>query len=455
MERELSRTELEIRLAEAERELAGSRSRRGGRGQRARRILVAVLVVLGTVLGLAGNLVSWIEVTLLDTDTWVETVEPLPSDPAIAEALSVFLVDELFRTVDLEERISAALPDQASFLAGPLSSALRSYAVDVAADMLASEQFSRIWTETNRTAHGLLVRALEGGGENVAVEEGQVTVDLRPAVTALAERLGVDLAGLLERVEVPEDAGRFTVLESEQLGSVQEGVDLLHTLNWFVPVLAVAAWVLALVLSRDRRRTVLGIGIGLVVVTLATGLVLDLVRSRTLDRISDPGRSDAAASFWDLVLRGFISQNRALFALGAVLVVGAYLVGPGRSATWLRVRARRGAEGIDGQLEDRPGWLAALTGFARRHQARLVAGVVVAGMVLLVVWDRPTGRVVVAVAAGVMVAVLGVELAAALGEREAQRAGVGSRTAGQDTGAEAPAGSAAPHLEGRRRSGGS
>ncbi len=455
MERELSKTELELRLAEAERELESARSGRSrGRGRsRVRGILVAVLVVLGTVLGLAGNLVSWIEVTLLETDTWVETVEPLPSDPAIAKALSAYLVDELFSTVALEEEIRSALPEDAAFLAGPLTSALRSYAVDVAVELLRSEQFAQIWTQTNETAHSLLVGVLEGGGENVAVEEGRVTVDLRPAVNALAERLGVDLEGLLEQVEVPEDAGRFTVLESEQLGSLQDAVELLHALGWFVPALAVIAWILALVLASDRRRTVLGIGVGLGTVTLATGLVLDLARARTLDRISDPERSDAAESFWDLVLRGFTSQNRALFAFGAVLVVGAYLMGPGRGAVWLRGRAHRGAGAIDEQLEERPGWLLGLTGVARRYRAALVSGVVVAGLAVLVLWDRPTGRVVLGVAAAVLVAVLAVELASVLGGSGGDRADAADGPEAAH-GEEPPTGSASSRLVGRRGSDG-
>jgi hypothetical protein len=63
---------------------------------------------------------TWIKLTALDTDTYVDTVGPLVRDEAVTTALSTRLTDRLFTSIDVETTVKDLLPDRAQALAPAL-----------------------------------------------------------------------------------------------------------------------------------------------------------------------------------------------------------------------------------------------------------------------------------------------------------------------------------------------
>src|SRR5437773_1520516 len=117
-------------LATLRTEVSALRARLDTRNRRAHALLAlrgvspAVLVAV-TAFGLVASVIGlWAATTTLNTNRWVQTVTPLPQNPAVAAAVSQYTTDQLFQAVDVEQRLRDALPTQAAFVAGPLTGQL-------------------------------------------------------------------------------------------------------------------------------------------------------------------------------------------------------------------------------------------------------------------------------------------------------------------------------------------
>src|SRR4029450_11867337 len=84
---------------------------------------------------------------------------------------------------------------------------------------------------------------------------------------------------------LPDNAGRIVILRSDELGTAQNVFELLKTLAWLLPILALAALGLAVWLARDRRRAVRGVGATLIVVGLVGLVAAKLTRNYVVDAL--------------------------------------------------------------------------------------------------------------------------------------------------------------------------
>ncbi len=107
----------------------------------------------------------WAKRQLLETDTWVETSTELLADESIQDALSNFLVTELYANVDVEAELAEQLPEQLAPLAGPISGGLRQVAGDVSMRALAEPRVQDLWENANRAAHERLLAVVDDEGD--------------------------------------------------------------------------------------------------------------------------------------------------------------------------------------------------------------------------------------------------------------------------------------------------
>ena len=218
------------------------------------------------------------------------------------------------------------------------------------------------------------------------------------------------MAGLgLDEIEA-----EYVVLESEDLARAQDALDLLDTLGWLVPVVTLVLAALVILVVADRRRAVRRLGLALVLSTLVTVALVAVLRNRVLDAAVD---QEAAAVTYDTLLRFLHRALRAVLVLGVVVLIGAWLVGPGGSAQ--RVRAWwADLVGRAGDLRD-PDTTGPVPVWVAGHRSALqVVAVAVAGLAV-VLWDRPTGWVIVVIALLLLVALGAIGVLARIGERAA------------------------------------
>jgi hypothetical protein len=224
----------------------------------------------------------WARRNFLDTDRFVSRVGPVVEEPAVQEALTLRLTEQIMLLIDPRAFFEEVLPDEGRLLALPLSSAVEGFVQDQVASFIESDRFATLWNTAIRFAHGAATRLLKGDSQIVVAQDDQVTLNLIPIVNAVLaeitsrspEILGreVDIPDVtvedipeeaiarLERAldrELPDDFGQITVYDDGKLEAAQLAIDVFNTSVWVLSAVAVLAALGALLVSTRRRRTLL------------------------------------------------------------------------------------------------------------------------------------------------------------------------------------------------------
>lgn len=388
-------------------------------GSTGRRWLSTLLVLLAIVLTPLSVVGVWTKATLTDTNRYVDTVAPLASDPAIQAAITNRITDQIYANVDVEAVVSEVLPPAAQALAGPLSVAVRGFIHQVVGAVVASSQFEAVWRDANRAVHTQVVGALEGTSPaGLAVKNGEVTLDLGQLVTAAKERLVA--AGLTAAGAIPTNriSGSFVLFQSAAVTHVQWAFRALEAVGTWLPVVVLALLLAGVWLARDRRRALLGAGVGITVLMLAAGGAVALVRSYYLSHLPATVSKPAAAAALDIVLHFLRQAYWAMVVLGILVAVAAFLAGPSVSARAVRTAAGTGMSRLGDRVERAGGLPPGLRTFVGRYRRAWEAGVVVVAVVVLLLWRGRTVAVELWTVFVTVLALLLVELVARRPELE-------------------------------------
>ena len=305
-------------------------------GERTSSRLSNVIIALTTILAIVSVFSVWARTQLLDTDEWVSLSTELAEQPEVQDAVATYLVEQVYADGNVTAGLEQALPEDLSGLAGPLAGVIRGPLTDSVTVLLASEQFQQLWAATNRQAHEALVSLLRG--EDVAAlttSDGEVTLELRPLVLAAGATIGLSDDRL---DQIPPDAGRIVIFESDELDSVQQVVEVFEWLAWFLFVLVVALYAIAVFLAPGRRLTALrNVGLSLVAVGVIILAARAIAVRTVIDTIvEDPsGRptADAVLTVGTSLLR---QQGWSAIIYGLLFVGFATLLGRRRWATATR-----------------------------------------------------------------------------------------------------------------------
>lgn len=333
---------------------------------RLRRALVGTLVGLFAITTVAATIGLWADRTALRTDRFVAAVRPLPRDSEVNRALASFLTDELLSELDLSRRAEEALPDDLRFLAGPLEGIVHDYTRDAVGDVLRSDEFQRVWVDAVRTAHENAVAVVRDDVDVPAVvrEDGEVTLDLLPAAHDILQSVIARGPGFSGDVELPDldadatrrqisealsdafgvelspDFGQITVFDEDKLLVVQHAVDLTDRLVGILLMAAVVLGAAAILLSLDRRRTLLHVGLATAIATVLVFVVVRRIVADLVDLVPEGQIRDAVHAAAVVVAQGLRERAWQLLVAGLVVAAVAYVAGPGRVAVWLRGVAR-------------------------------------------------------------------------------------------------------------------
>ena len=303
------------------------------RQSRGRTITVWVLIAIASLVAVLSSTTTWLKRQALDTDSWVSASDEVLAKPAVQQALSVFIVDQLYQSVDITSELAQRLPDDFKQVAGPLSAALRAPAQQAVERLLQTPQFQQLWSQINRRAHAALVRVLENKTRVGSTEGGTVSLDLGQLVQQLGAQLGISQSTL---AKIPASAGHIELIRSDQLKTAQKGVRAIKVLSVLLLLVVLVLYALAAYLSFDRRRTIRNIGWAVVLsafilLTVRRGVdnyVVNLVKT---DQFR--GAADAVVPIWTSLLA---QLGRAGVLYGITIVGWAFVAGPTRAGTAIR-----------------------------------------------------------------------------------------------------------------------
>jgi hypothetical protein len=382
-----------------------NRARR--RGSRWRSVLVVVLVILSCISLLVAVVGVWARRNVLDTDRFVDRVDALADDPAIQEALSIRLTDELMTLIDPETFFEEVLPDRGAILAAPLANAVEGFVREQVQAFVASDAFEQVLVGVVERAHSLATRVLKDDVDLPEAPDGTVTLNLLPLIDQILARISEASPEIFGReIDIPEITvddlpaeaiarledtlgrqlddrfGQIVIYQKGRLESVQEAVRLFQA----VVVVSVIATVLfaaaALWLSRRRRRTLIQLMVG----AALTLVLLRRLLFRVSEDVEDLARVDVNGAAARAVVEEFVGPliiaTGVLLALFAVAVAAAVLTGDYPWVVSLRERFGLAA----GAARDRASDDATVT-WVRGHREALQIGAAVVGVLLLWFFD--------------------------------------------------------------------
>jgi hypothetical protein len=299
------------------------------------RTLSTVLIVLAAIVGIVSVFAVWAQRQLLDQQTWSQTSEKMIENQDIQTALADYIVTEVYNNVDVEQDLADRLPTDLAPLAGPLSGALRQPAEDVTVKALQQPKVQNLWVSASDAAHQGLVSLIEDKGKYVSTSGGVVTLDLQSLLEAVTAQLGI---GSKAVESLPAGTASIEIMNSNELGAVQKGVNALRTAAWFLTALTLLLFALAIYLGRGRRRENLrDVGIALVGVGVVVLFARGIAGNALVDSLSGAAATDSAISAaFDIGTSLLKETGQSIVIYGILVLLAAWISGPAARATSAR-----------------------------------------------------------------------------------------------------------------------
>ena len=356
---------------------------------------VALLLILATILTPVAIVAAYIRAEVTDSGRYIATIKPLSTDPAIQNYVATTATNQLFANVDVNSYVSQALPPQGQVLVGPITSGMKSFVNSATLKVVQSSQFQTVWIQANTAAHQALNKLLTGQGKGVTISsDGSVTLNLAVVAEQVKAQLEQTGIGLFSKIPADKVSGSVTIFKSKGLYRARRVVQAIDRLGFILPIVVIVFFALAILLSLDRRRGFMWASGGLLLGTAIVAIGLALARAAYLDAVVGSMPRDAAASFWDIMLRFLRTSNRNVALVALIALVVALIAGSARAEVGIRAGIGRAVAWL-GRRADATGWgVFSRSGWLSDHKGifRALTGLVL--FVILFAWTYPTPAVI-------------------------------------------------------------
>lgn len=268
-------------------------------------------------------LTSWMHTLLFDTNAYLTVVTPLPKNEAVSKALSTYTVDQLFRNINVEEKIRSALPDQADFLASPLTEQLQNRSYQRTNIIIQSDQFTSIWVAANTVFHQKILNIVRGGGilsqlKEKTSDERNVQFDGRQIAQTITNRLGSENQ-LFTNAQV-EQFRTIVVPTYARLEYIRQIVYWISQLTVMLFPTSLGLILFGIAISFSRQKALLTASITIIIIMLVTLLALQIMKTDFLNQFTQSVYTSAAVVVWDSFLTGLKKMLWLTILFGLILI---------------------------------------------------------------------------------------------------------------------------------------
>jgi cell division protein FtsL len=424
---------------------------------RTRSITAWVLVVLVSVLFPLSVMTVWVVNIATNTDRYVETLAPIATNPVVISHASVRITDELFSSVNVNQKLASLLPPKAKPVAVPLTNTMQNFVGKQVNRVLSSTYFQKLWNNGNRRAHATMVAVLSGQDTKLtrALKNGKtVVVNITPVATKVINTLdgkGITFFDPLKTLfNTNQKNVSVSILSAQQVSQAQGIFNLVKKLKWLVPIITLVLAAVAVAVAVRRRKTLLRLTVGGSIGIVVFLTALHLARKKFVSTSVKEGfNSQVSGIIFDTLLRFLKDGLWLVLAILLVASVVLWFVGPARYAValrhqiarawhWLARNARQltskeHTEGASPAAQRSAGWI-------REHRTGLrLLGALVAGLFIvfngsLTFWGALVTLLILAAYLGLLQLVViwaerisgGTGAAASAGVTDAGAASVGS-----------------------------
>lgn len=271
----------------------------------------AILAVLSFTLL---NVAYWSKSTVVDTDKFVATMQPLIKDPDVQKALQTEITNEVFAQINLEAELKKALPENLQFIAAPFAGQVKSFTYGKIGDVLNSQQAYDVWTKVLQTGHSQIIAYIQDPNNS-----GKITVD---SVYQLAgEQLKNSDVGFLFNKTLPSSVGTITLANVEGVPRARAALNALERSTIVLGAIALVSAVLAIAMSMKRRNMIMGLSVATFVFMLAT-LATYTFAAQDVRSLVDPSLAAATESVYRIITKPLLNQTQGVAAfLGSIIIL--------------------------------------------------------------------------------------------------------------------------------------
>jgi hypothetical protein len=348
------------------------------KGGRLRRWTAPIAVVLACACFVGAIVGIWARRNFLDTDRFVDRTAPIVEEPAVQNALTERLTDQLMVLIDPRAFFEEALPERGRLLAIPLTNAVEGFVRDRVATFIASDTFDRLFVGIVERAHRGAVRLLRDQSEVIQTSDGTITLNLVPVIDEVLQQITSASPEILGREvnlpditvdSIPEEAisrlegaldqdlddefGQVTVYSKGRLEGAQEGLQLFDRAVILLAVATVLFAIAAIWISPRRRRTVLQLAVGGAIGVVLLRRVVFRLRE---DVAAIPPREEGqevARSILDQFLDPLVIATAVILVVLLLVLAVALLTGSYPWAVRVRSRATDVAQSVAGAASER------------------------------------------------------------------------------------------------------
>lgn len=287
--------------------------------------VAAVLTVLFGLLLIAANHAGWLGTTILNTESFVDTLAPLPADPDVSLALGEAVADSIIQSNEVGQAIFDKLPDGLRFAAVSLTQGLRGLIADIATQIIRSEPFTAIWKKTLAVTHRAMLLYIRGvESDLVTSEDGYVVLDLTEIGTLVTERL--DELGF-DALDGVEPDLTIELFETGDGGIIRTLANLIYSIRWISIVLTAALLVAAYAVATDRRKLTVWVGSATTIAMLVSLIDGRLLKAVVRGAAEDPIREAGVVAAGNIVFSRFVTQSWIILLLGVAAATIAWAMG--------------------------------------------------------------------------------------------------------------------------------
>jgi hypothetical protein len=355
---------LQTQVADLQRQLDSAQPTPKPKRRWVRTFWSTVLIVVACLLAPLSVVSVWARGEVTDTQRYVETVAPLAQDPAVQQAVTDRITAEIFKYVDVSALTSEAVatissnreltPQQTAALqalTGPINQGIESYTQDAVNKVVQSDQFEAAWVEANTLVHQRLNETLTGQNTDNAlqVENNQVVLDLGNLINQVKQLL--ISKGFTVAEKIPTTDATIVLFDAPNASTIQTGYNLLNTVGFWLPLIAVALAVIGIFVSHTPYKALAWLGFGLMLAMALGAGLLAFGRTTYLNELPDTVNTAAATAFFDQ-FTAFLKQSLwAGAAGGLVFFLGGLLLGRNRVAQGIRSVPVKAAAAIQRWLD--------------------------------------------------------------------------------------------------------
>jgi hypothetical protein len=296
-----------------------------------------LLIVIAFVIALVSALNIWVKRQALSDHNWANASSKLLENEDIRNAISVYLVDQLYDNVDVAKALEERLPPATKPLAPTIAGALEPALVQRVNTFLGRPRVQQLWKNANLRAHQLFMALLNGKHNILVSTNGNVVLDLGAILDEIVKE-----TGLGERLQqrLPPDAGQLVIMKGSQLDTARKAVKVVRVLSYFLSFVVLGLFALAIYIGRGRRqRLLLAAGVSLLLVGLIVLAVRRFAGNYIVDALTSANNPDSkgpVSAAWAIgtELLRTVGVNAVIY--GVLVMLAAWIAGPSRLAVAVR-----------------------------------------------------------------------------------------------------------------------